>query len=107
MTEAYSVKEMLTEIRLDQREHNERSIRMEEVQLKQGEVLNAVLEQAKATNGRVTKLEQVNEKKDGAYGFAKYIGIFVATCLLGYLGWLGAQINKIDNVLSAYEIEVQ
>ena len=50
MTEAYSTKEMLTEIRLDQKEHNERSIRMEETLL-------AVLEQAKKTNGRVTKAE--------------------------------------------------
>jgi hypothetical protein len=50
MSEAYSTKEMLTEIRLDQKEHNERSIRMEEI-------LNAVLEQAKKTNGRVTGLE--------------------------------------------------
>lgn len=50
MTEAYSTKEMLTEIRLDQREHNERSIRMEETLL-------AVLEQAKKTSGRVTSSE--------------------------------------------------
>ena len=50
MTEAYSTKEMLTEIRLDQREHNERAIRMEEV-------LTAILEQAKKTNGRVTASE--------------------------------------------------
>lgn len=54
MTEAYSTKEMLTEIRLDQKEHNERAIRMEEV-------LTAILEQAKKTNGRVTTLEVSNE----------------------------------------------
>jgi hypothetical protein len=54
MTEAYSTKEMLTEIRLDQREHNERAIRMEET-------LTAILEQAKKTNGRVTTLEVSNE----------------------------------------------
>jgi coenzyme F420-reducing hydrogenase delta subunit len=53
MTEAYSTKEMLTEIRLDQREHNERAIRMEET-------LEAILEQAKKTNGRVTALEISN-----------------------------------------------
>ena len=41
---------MLTEIRLDQREHNERAIRMEETLL-------LVLEQAKKTNGRVTASE--------------------------------------------------
>lgn len=50
MTEAYSTKEMLTEIRLDQREHNDRSIRMEETML-------AILEQAKKTNGRINVLE--------------------------------------------------
>ena len=50
MTEAYSTKEMLTEIRLDQKEHNERAIRMEET-------LNSILQQAKKTNGRVTYLE--------------------------------------------------
>lgn len=50
MTETYSTKEMLTEIRLDQREHNERAIRMEET-------LNAVLAQATKTNGRVTVSE--------------------------------------------------
>lgn len=54
MTEAYSTKEMLTEIRLDQREHNERSIRMEETLL-------AVLEQAKKTNGRISLLETETE----------------------------------------------
>lgn len=54
MTEAYSTKEMLTEIRLDQKEHNERAIRMEEVMM-------AILEQAKKTNGRVTHLESETE----------------------------------------------
>ena len=54
MTEAYSTKEMLTEIRLDQREHNERAIRMEETML-------AILEQAKKTNGRITVLETETE----------------------------------------------
>jgi hypothetical protein len=50
MSEDYSLKEMLTELRLDMREHNERSIRMEET-------LTAVLNQAIKTNGRVSKSE--------------------------------------------------
>lgn len=54
MSEAYSTKEMLTEIRLDQKEHNERAIRMEETML-------AILEQAKKTNGRVNKLEETTD----------------------------------------------
>ncbi len=54
MTEAYSTKEMLTEIRLDQREHNERAIRMEET-------LAAILSQSIKTNGRVNKLEETTE----------------------------------------------
>lgn len=56
MAEAYSTKEMLTEIRLDQREHNDRSIRMEETML-------AILEQAKRTNGRITVLETTTDSQ--------------------------------------------
>ena len=56
MTEAYSTKEMLTEIRLDQKEHNDRAIRMEET-------LNAILSQATKTNGRVLVLEAVTDSQ--------------------------------------------
>jgi len=53
----YTLKEMLTEMRIDMREHNERAIRMEETML-------ATLEQAKKTNGRVTALEINDSKQD-------------------------------------------
>jgi len=43
MSDVYSVKEMFTEIRLDQKEHNARSVRMEQVQEQQGKILEAVL----------------------------------------------------------------
>jgi hypothetical protein len=55
--ENYTLKEMLTEMRIDMREHNDRAIRMEETLL-------ATLEQAKKTNGRVTLLEINDEKQD-------------------------------------------
>lgn len=48
--DVYTLKEMLTEMRVDMQEHNNRLIRMEETLL-------AVLEQAKKTNGRVSKSE--------------------------------------------------
>ena len=78
MTEAYSTKEMLTEIRLDQREHNERAIRMEEV-------LNAVLEQAKKTNGRVTASESAIEELQTSQDRFKTVVKTVSA--LGAMGW--------------------
>ena len=47
----YTLKEMLTELRMDMREHNERQVRMEEM-------LAKTYEQAMKTNGRVTKTEE-------------------------------------------------
>lgn len=95
----YSLKEMLAKIELDMREHNERSVRVEET-------TNLILIQAKLTNGRVTNLEKINDKRDGAVSFAKYIGLFAGGVLLTYLGWIGTQIYEINSTLSAYEISV-
>lgn len=78
MTEAYSTKEMLTEIRLDQREHNERSIRMEETLL-------AVLDQAKKTNGRITALETETEALQKEHDSFKTVVKTVST--LGAGAW--------------------
>jgi predicted nuclease with TOPRIM domain len=47
----YTLKEMLTELRMDMREHNERQVRMEEM-------LAKTYEQAIKTNGRVNKVEE-------------------------------------------------
>ncbi len=78
MTEAYSTKEMLTEIRLDQREHNERAIRMEETLL-------AVLEQAKKTNGRVTLLETETTALKKEHGDFKTVVKTIST--IGATAW--------------------
>ena len=78
MTEAYSTKEMLTEIRLDQREHNDRSIRMEETLL-------AVLEQAKKTNGRISTLEIETEELQKEHSNFKTVVKTLST--LGAAGW--------------------
>ena len=78
MTEAYSTKEMLTEIRLDQREHNERAIRMEETLL-------AVLEQAKKTNGRVTSLEDATASLKAEHARFKTVVATVST--IGAAAW--------------------
>jgi len=78
MSEAYSTKEMLTEIRLDQREHNARSLRMEET-------LNAVLEQAKKTNGRITTLETETENLKTEHSNFKTVVKTIST--IGAAAW--------------------
>ena len=78
MTEAYSTKEMLTEIRLDQREHNNRAVRMEET-------LVAILEQAKKTNGRISVLEADTERLEKEHDGFKTIVKTVST--IGAAGW--------------------
>lgn len=98
--DTYTLKEMLTEIKLDMREHNERAVRMEET-------TNAIFTQAKLTNGRVTTLEKVNENRAGALSLGKYLGLFASGLLLAYLGWLGNQVSDINKTLSAYQIEIQ
>ena len=98
--DSYSLKEMLTEIKLDMREHTKRTVRIEETGL-------ATLEQVKKTNGRVTALESINANKAGALAFAKYFGLFAGGIMLAYLGWLGQEVNELNETLSAYEISVQ
>jgi len=78
MTEAYSTKEMLTEIRMDQREHNERSIRMEETLL-------AVLEQSKKTNGRITALESSTSALKEEHN--KFKTVVKTLSSIGAAGW--------------------
>lgn len=78
--DSYSLKEMLTEMRIDQREHNERSVRIEETLL-------AVLEQAKKTNGRVTLLEINDDRQDKEFTRWKTIASTVAS--IAGLVWAG------------------
>lgn len=97
--DSYTLKEMLTEIKLDMREHGERTARIEETGL-------ATLAQATKTNGRVSALEGINANRAGALSFAKYFGLFAGALLVAYLGWLGTEVNTINKTLSAYEISV-
>lgn len=69
-------------------------------------ILLRVEDQTIRTNGRVTSLEKVNEKRDGAWGVVKYLGLFAAGLLVAYLVWLGKEVNSIHNTLSIYEIEI-
>lgn len=70
-------------------------------------ILVRIEEQTTKTNGRVTSLEKINEKKDGAFSIIKYLGLFSAGLLLAYLGWLGQEVSSINKTLSMYEIEIQ
>lgn len=71
---------MIKEMRIDQREHNERSIRIEET-------LNKVLEQAKKTNGRVSALESDNEALEKDFTRWKTVASTVAS--IAGLVWAG------------------
>lgn len=51
-TDGYTLKELVKELRKEQSEHRDRTIRMEET-------LNKVLEQATRTNGRLLRAEQL------------------------------------------------
>lgn len=63
--------------------------------------------QTTLTNGRVTKLELINSNKEGALSMARYISLFLATVLLGYLGWLGHQVADIHKTLSVYDVNIE
>ena len=73
-----------------------------------------IVEQTTKHNGRMTKIEEkqlvfetLNARKEGALNLAKYIGIFCASILIAYLGWLGNKISNINNTLTIHEIQVQ
>lgn len=63
--------------------------------------------QTTKTNGRVTKLEELNATRNGVVSVVKWLGLAVFGILVAYLGWLGAEVNGINKTLSAYEITVQ
>ena len=74
----FTLKEMLTEVRMDMKEMSARMIRHEEVGIK-------TLEQATKTNGRVTVLEKAdlvtNKRIDVGYTAGKTLAI------IGTTGW--------------------
>lgn len=59
---------------------------------------------ARLTNGRVTQLEMINEKKEGEHSMLGYFLVPILAVLLGYLSWMGIQIFSMNKTLSAYEI---
>lgn len=63
--------------------------------------------QTTKTNGRVTKLEEINNTRNGAVSVIKWLGLTVVGILIAYLGWIGSEVNEINKTLSAYEITVQ
>ena len=78
-----------------------------QVQSELREICLETRDQAKLTNGRVNALEKINENRAGAWSVGKWIAAFSLSILIGYLGWLGNEVNSIDKQLSAYEITVQ
>lgn len=65
---------MITELRLDMREHNERSIRIEGT-------MNQTLAQAIKTNGRVSALESKNTLTEGDITKMKTVFYTLSTVL--------------------------
>lgn len=63
--------------------------------------------QTTKTNGRVTRLEEINNVRNGAVSVIKWLGLAVVSILIAYLGWIGSEVNSINKTLSAYEISVQ
>lgn len=63
--------------------------------------------QTTKTNGRVTKLEELNATRNGVVSVVKWLGLAVFGIFVAYLGWLGTEVNGINKTLSAYEITVQ
>jgi predicted nuclease with TOPRIM domain len=76
----YSLKEMLTELRMDMREHNERQVRMEEM-------LAKTYEQAIKTNGRVNKTEERISSLETEQGRLKTI--FATVMSIAGVVWTG------------------
>lgn len=70
------------------------------------EVAKETREQAKMTNGRVTTLEKVNEKRKGATDVLKIITGTALLLLVTYLTWLGKTILDVKETLSMYNIEI-
>lgn len=70
-------------------------------------ILKRIEEQTTKTNGRVTELEKINEKKEGAFSIVRYLAIFVISVLLSYLAWLGMQVSDIHQTLSLYDVYIE
>lgn len=70
-------------------------------------LLNEIKEQTTKTNGRVTALERKESERVGISSTLKVVFGTLSALLIGYLGYIGVQVNHINTTLSAYEISIQ
>lgn len=85
---------------------------MAEVKHLQEEITKISSEMAQVSRS-VASLQNESAGRNGSMKVITYLGIFTASCLMGFLGWVGANVltlktnvERINSTLQAYEIEV-